>query len=712
MNRKKLWSIITIFVAYCILLIIISANNKSNNTTTVAQESTERARALSLEDDLISTIWEGYRVTISNASHTNDNPWGTTGGIINDVEFGNSIFLTPGTIAALQINKTENNCQLKMRVHPWVAQASDGMDVHVSYLDNQNEVLAEKRLIINSTEEYDFVADFHKYEQCSSLLFECGVGPNNNGSADWLIINRAYDHTSTFTAFGYVRSATYYGDEWPINFWNSEMDHLDDDLQQIKNDGFDSIIICIPWREFQPCLDPITYSSYTFEQLDRVMLAAKSKGLGVYTRISYTHDFFNDSNEFINNRMVALINNESVRDAWMEYADKLYSQLSQYESFKGGFITWEDFWGILSICDVESEVDRIQFAYSTDYQGWVRDNIQLSEYNKKYEVSYDSYASIPIPRRNEPAMEAMYEFYDDFLNGLLHQAQDKAFPNLSNEVRLDADPIFDSAGELKSTYKHTVTYACEDSDFTATMYGIPMGFENKGERVTAADAITKTEYILNSLKTLNQGKPIYVEQFLFFDNTPRFSHNARLQDEEVDDYLRLAADVLRNYTGGYGIWTYRDYYNNMIFNSGFYLKDNGWNCIGDVTFEQVNESSTAHLCAGQGISQNIGPIRNHFDSDEYTFSFDVVQCVNNGKLEVHVGDFETSFDITGTGKYEISFPKTTSFDINIICEEGSYNIDNLRMYSFIQNGYLYSPENEELVYLSSVRKLNEKLSQQ
>ena len=237
-----------------------------------------------------------------------------------------------------------------------------------------------------------------------------------------------------------------------------------------------------------------------------------------------------------------------------------------------------------------------------------------------------------------------------------------------------------------------------------------MGFENNGERVTAVDAITKTEYILKSLKMQNKGKPIYVEQFLFYDNTPKFAHNARLQDDEVDDYLKLAADVLREYTGGYGIWTYRDYYNNMIYNNGFFLEEAGWDCIGNVKYEQINESKSVHLDAGQSINQSIGSIRNHFNNDEYTFSFDVVQCESIGILKICIGDFETKIDINKIGKYEITFPKTSSFDISIICEEGSYNIDNLRMYSFVQNGYLYSTDNEELVYIDSIRELNKQLA--
>ena len=86
--------------------------------------------------------------------------------------------------------------------------------------------------------------------------------------------NSSAGHPSTFGADGYVRSATYFGDAWHINFWNSEMEHLERDMKQIREDGFDSVILAIPWKEFQPGVEPVAYSDYAFDQLDRVMNAA------------------------------------------------------------------------------------------------------------------------------------------------------------------------------------------------------------------------------------------------------------------------------------------------------------------------------------------------------------------------------------------------------------------------------------------------------
>ena len=84
---------------------------------------------------------------------------------------------------------------------------------------------------------------------------------------------------------GYLKSATYYSDDWVINFWNSESSHMDEELKQIREDGFNSIILVVPWREFQPSMAPEHYNDYAWEKFDRVMKAAKAQDLKVMLRV-------------------------------------------------------------------------------------------------------------------------------------------------------------------------------------------------------------------------------------------------------------------------------------------------------------------------------------------------------------------------------------------------------------------------------------------
>lgn len=138
------------------------------------------------------------------------------------------------------------------------------------------------------------------------------------------------------------KSVTYVSDAWVVNFWNTESDYMEEELAQIAKDGFNSIILVIPWREFQPDTSPVSYNSYAFEKLDRVMRAADDQGLKVQARIGYTWDYY--ARETSAARFREMLGDVRLREAWMDYAGRLYQALSSYDNFSGAFLTWEDFW--------------------------------------------------------------------------------------------------------------------------------------------------------------------------------------------------------------------------------------------------------------------------------------------------------------------------------------------------------------------------------
>src|SRR5699024_11096258 len=98
--------------------------------------------------------------------------------------------------------------------------------------------------------------------------------------------------------------------------------------------------------------------------------------------------------------------------------------------------------------------------------------------------------------------------------------------------------------------------------------------------LTARQALDQMPGVLDRLFSFSGGKPIYLDQLLFTDNTPGFEENPRLAEAEEAEFLRSAAPVLEEYTMGYGIWTYRDYCNNKLYNSQFALGTKGWETSG------------------------------------------------------------------------------------------------------------------------------------
>ena len=89
----------------------------------------------------------------------------------------------------------------------------------------------------------------------------------------------------------YLKSVTYFGDAWPINYWGTEDDNMGANFARIKADGFNSIILVIPWREFQPGDMGNMYNEAAFAKLDQVMKCADDHGLMVTLRIGYCWDY-------------------------------------------------------------------------------------------------------------------------------------------------------------------------------------------------------------------------------------------------------------------------------------------------------------------------------------------------------------------------------------------------------------------------------------
>ena len=86
-----------------------------------------------------------------------------------------------------------------------------------------------------------------------SLVYDC-TNYSSSVQLDSNINVEIYNNQDTMTD-DYWISATYFANLCPLNFWDSELNSIGTDFQRIKNDGFNSVIIVVPWREFQPDIE-------------------------------------------------------------------------------------------------------------------------------------------------------------------------------------------------------------------------------------------------------------------------------------------------------------------------------------------------------------------------------------------------------------------------------------------------------------------------
>ena len=189
-------------------------------------------------------------------------------------------------------------------------------------------------------------------------------------------------------------------------------------------------------------------------------------------------------------RYEKIVYDEQTREAWLEYVERLYTVAGSHQSLWGGFICWEDFWIFtekMSAISGKNE-DSLKYAQDIGFGDFFMNHYELSEIRKLYDdTRLYAEEDLYIPAVDKPAFKVFYSFYDDFLNHLLQDTQ-TAFPNVSMEVRIDDDWIVNEEGK-NVYYSHAATYACDGSDYSTIMYGIPIGMKNMGEKVTWSNAL-------------------------------------------------------------------------------------------------------------------------------------------------------------------------------------------------------------------------------
>lgn len=504
-----------------------------------------------------------------------------------------------------------------------------------------------------------------------------------------------------------LKSVTYVSDAWVINFWNAESDHMEEELAQIAADGFNSIILAIPWREFQPDADPVRYNSYAFDKLDRIMRAAQQQGLWVVLRVSYTWDYC--GNEQPTLRFRQLLGDEKLRSAWLGYVETVYQAVSAYDNFYGGFITWEDFWNYMEDAPglFLARKEGIAEAKRIGFQDYLEERYTLEELKRYYEpqVKLAGYGSVGIPQRSSPAYQLFFEFYDYFLLELLAEAQ-QVFPDLSMEVRLDVDPVRGLDGSMVGA-NHFGTFPCRDAPYTALMYSVSMGQEHN-RLLTAPEAISTMEEQLNLVKAYNGGKPIYIDQLLYMDITPGFEKNARLIEEERNAYLTGLAHLLRRDTNGYAVWSYRNYANNFVYNGQFALGDKGWE-VSRGKAGDLAGSRRMKLENGGIISQKIGNRVSLNGSQDNRVRF-TAGSSSPASLFVTLGSRTETVAVDGEGLFDLNFGKCEYDEIRFRAV-GDVWLDDICVYNFVQDGQLYDMDRNELPCLEGVRELNRLLGQ-
>jgi hypothetical protein len=330
------------------------------------------------------------------------------------------------------------------------------------------------------------------------------------------------------------------------------------DLRCIADDGFNTVILVVPWRGFQ--LDQLQprYDGFYIRQLHRALAAAERAGLSVIVRVAYSHQIlqWNTPNPVALAQRLLL--DADTQQAWLHQLAELYGICSCYRSFRGGFLCWEELWHAFNKWQLRDFESR-------------RDLAVLSGYSE-----YLQALGLAGPHVIPQGGEAAYAHYHGFVNKRireLYQLACSVFPGLSMEFRVDKDALQTESG---TDWLTNDDYG--DLDLLRFTYWAPfMGAENAGEQLDAERAAHLLEYML--VEVTGQGRSVdhIVDQFNFVDEAPRFKGiHAEIVPGEVAPFLRLAAPLMHEYSRGYGVWAHRDYCQNVLYNPRFLMGMRGW----------------------------------------------------------------------------------------------------------------------------------------
>lgn len=174
---KRIYIILTAFVISFLASWYIGQKLHTTDKSVSQQESVEM--------DSDTNSHEG--IAFEGQVDTSDNPWGTTAGMIEMEDESECIFLTPNTAVYIEQLDNLDKFTFITEIHPWVRSESDGAGLVLSVLGENNEVLHEEKIIVNSKSEWQEY-EFDLETSANKIKFACNNGENGDDTCDWVII--------------------------------------------------------------------------------------------------------------------------------------------------------------------------------------------------------------------------------------------------------------------------------------------------------------------------------------------------------------------------------------------------------------------------------------------------------------------------------------------------------------------------------------------
>jgi len=372
-------------------------------------------------------------------------------------------------------------------------------------------------------------------------------------------------HACRSSKLDYMRAVTYFGSDNPLTFINNlVLSEVDGDFAQIAADGFNTVILLVAWVDVVPDLSSPRADREVVSRFSFLLERAERHSLRVVFRLGYRHGR-PTMDEIGEGRFVRYMfrEDEAVR-AWDAFIDAVRSFIGTFcRSFEYAFLSWEDFIEPL-LWPRRGAQERLAVSKRVPWPEFLA---------TRFPEKAAGLADIPIPDDGADVKlrEAYCEFVGDMWWRLVDDTRSK-FPAVTLEVRPDTC--------LPAVY-FNMRYG-EVWPPRNTHWAPYWGHGHRGLNLTISQALSGLEQNLK-LVSLDGLAKVVVDQFNFFDSTPGFNGHAVIFPKRLPFFLANAVPLMRRYTSGYGVWAYRAYRQNNIYNSFFQRGLESWQATGDVT---------------------------------------------------------------------------------------------------------------------------------
>lgn len=513
----------------------------------------------------------------------------------------------------------------------------------------------------------------------------------------WLAVSAAASESK------YIKAVTYFGAAWPINFWNSNLNRAAADFKEIKADGFNAVVLVVPWGEFQPGLDPVRFNDDAYRRLTTVCRTAQQHKLQVYLRVAYLWDMYPGRQMPNIERVNALVSNDTLMPAWQQYLKRIGNATEGCAN--GSFISWEDFWSVIHWAEsVKTEQDGAALSRLVGFDAWARKHAERS-FLEKHGAAEKRLGAYPIPIRKSSDFRVVFKWFDDQLTDRLMPALAKNLPNASIEARVDDDPIYDG-DKLLGWYSHKQTYRVPSSPFVMTYWAPAMGAQNRGEIEPAKKVLDRFSYMQKKIADQTSNK-IFIEQFLFKDNTPSMTMNATIAPAEVSTFIKTVAGPMVRQTSGYALWGARDYDASTVFNGYFSLGEMDWKFAAGAKVIKAGDTFLARLPKGATITQPISSDRDLYRgfAKSTTLRF---RASGPGMIEASYAGATNRVKIGASSELvNLTFPVAVgSPQLSLTSVSGTVQLTDVTLFNFTQTADVRDSLGRPSRHLTDIRALN------